>query len=298
MDIPEMTKTGKPSTVYKTDFEKGAFYAPLRVRTTANYPTKTPGVWYQLHGSLTAVPVLRAIGLDPETPCNTHQEAYDIISKQVQLFGADELEMKMVKLAPVPCPPSDRLPWAGIKVVELVRIIAGPVIGATLAALGADVIRVNCSRLPDINSLQLTLNAGVRTIDIDLTKDEILQRLMKLVQDADIFVQGYRPGVIAKRGLSLPDLLEMASSFSARPGWQQVGDAASGTSYVTARAMGNLDGRGGYWVALKSIRDRARNGGSYQVFASLITVAAYPLNPEVGLYSPDVVKTIDEKFKW
>lgn len=71
MDIPEMMKTGKLSTVYKTDFEKGAFSAPLCGRTTANYPTNTPGVWYQLHGSLNAVPVLKAIGLDPEMPCNT-----------------------------------------------------------------------------------------------------------------------------------------------------------------------------------------------------------------------------------
>jgi crotonobetainyl-CoA:carnitine CoA-transferase CaiB-like acyl-CoA transferase len=44
---------------------------------------------------------------------------------------------------------------AGIKVVELVRIIAGPVIGCTLAALGADVIRVNCSRLTDLNVCNL-----------------------------------------------------------------------------------------------------------------------------------------------
>lgn len=46
---------------------------------------------------------------------------------------------------------ADKRPLAGIKVVELVRIIAGPVIGTTLAALGADVIRVNCGRLPDFN---------------------------------------------------------------------------------------------------------------------------------------------------
>ncbi|KAJ5631490.1 alpha methylacyl-CoA racemase [Penicillium longicatenatum] len=357
MDLPEMARTGKLSSVYKTDFEKGAFSAPLRVRTTANYPTKTPGVWQS----------------DWILKCPaTHQEAYDIISKRVQQFGADELEMKMVKLglcgnivytpqgwretemskqlsrhplvnykpqshaiptlpAPIPRLPADRRPLAGIKMVELVRIIAGPVIGTTLAALGADVIRVNCSRLPDINSLQLTLNAGVRAIDIDLTKDEDLQRLMKLVQDADIFVQGYRPGVIAKRGLSLPDLLEMAGkrgkgivyveencygpdgSFSARPGWQQVGDAASGTSFVTARAMGHMDGRGilpampipdmmtgliGALGALMSIRDRARTGGSYHVFASLVAAAAYPLDPEVGLYSPDLVTKVDERFKW
>lgn len=45
----------------------------------------------------------------------------------------------------------DPRPLAGIKVLEMVRIIAGPQIGVTLAAFGADVIRVNCSKLPDLN---------------------------------------------------------------------------------------------------------------------------------------------------
>lgn len=52
---------------------------------------------------------------------------------------------------PFPRMTSDKRPLAGIKVVELVRIIAGPVIGTTLAALGADVIRINGSSLPDFN---------------------------------------------------------------------------------------------------------------------------------------------------
>jgi crotonobetainyl-CoA:carnitine CoA-transferase CaiB-like acyl-CoA transferase len=56
-----------------------------------------------------------------------------------------------------PTPPTpllkstDRRPLAGIKVLEMVRIIAGPTIGVTLASFGADVIRVNCSRLVDLN---------------------------------------------------------------------------------------------------------------------------------------------------
>lgn len=45
----------------------------------------------------------------------------------------------------------DRRPLAGIKVLEMVRIIAGPQIGVTLSSYGADVIRVNCSRLVDLN---------------------------------------------------------------------------------------------------------------------------------------------------
>jgi hypothetical protein len=191
-DISELIKMGKGSTIFDRDFEKGVFDSPLRLRTTAIYPTKTPGVWYQLHGSLQAYPVLRAIGVDPETTCQTLPEAYSVIRDQVQKFSADELEMIMVKYgfcgsicytpegwsetlmgkrlqshpfvnyshqsyasptppAPLPISSRDKRPLVGIKVVELVRIIAGPVIGTTLAALGADVIRINCSKLPDLN---------------------------------------------------------------------------------------------------------------------------------------------------
>lgn len=63
-----------------------------------------------------------------------------------------KLQSHAVPTPAIPLSPgSDRRPLAGIKVVEIVRIIAGPVIGTTLAALGADVIRINCSRLPDFN---------------------------------------------------------------------------------------------------------------------------------------------------
>ncbi|KAJ5168041.1 alpha methylacyl-CoA racemase [Penicillium canariense] len=357
--------------LFKRDFEHGAFGNPLRLRTTALYPTKKPDVWYQLHGSLNADPVLASIGVAPDTKC-TREEAYDLIREHVQKFTAEELDMMNVKNGfcgstcytpaawretlmgkrlekhplvnytresyAIPTPPTprpagltDKRPLAGIKVVELVRIIAGPVIGSTLAAFGADVIRVNCSRLPDINALQLALNAGIRTIDLDLTNDEDLARLHELVQDADVFIGGFRPGALARKGLSLHNMLEMAGKrgkgivyveencygpdgpFYDRPGWQQIGDAASGSSYVTGRALGHTDGTCvlpplpisdmvtgliGALGALMAIRDRATLGGSYHVLSSLVAADTISLTPEVGLYSPEVVKKNADTFQW
>ena len=190
--VREIAKAGKLNSIFEKDLEKDTFGSPLRLRATANYPTKDPGIWYQLHGSLDADPVLRTIGVDPATPCDGLENAYRIISEHVQKFNANELEMLNIasglcgsinytpeawrqtrmsrELAkhplinyslqsyavptpaiPLPSILSDHRPLAGIKVVEVVRIIAGPVIGTTLAALGADVVRVGCSRLPDFN---------------------------------------------------------------------------------------------------------------------------------------------------
>ncbi|GCB27389.1 succinyl-CoA--L-malate CoA-transferase beta subunit [Aspergillus awamori] len=371
-DMSELVRSRKLPSLFERDFEKGWQATPLRQRSTAIYKTKTPGVWYQIHGSLDAAPVLRALGMDPDYPAKTPDEAYEYISKHVEQWTADELEMLNVKngfcgsicftpqgwadtlmgkrLAEhplvgysrqshaIPTPPipfskvaNDKRPLAGIKVVELVRIIAGPVIGSTLAALGADVIRVNCSRLVDLNVLQLTLNVGKRTIDLDLTKREDKSRLRELIEGADVFVQGFRPDAIARKGFGVNDLLEMAGNrgkgivyveencygpdgpYHERPGWQQIGDAASGSSYVMGRSLGFTDGTSvlpplpisdmttglvGALGALMALRDRSRHGGSYRVTSSLVKADTINLEPEIGLYSPEVVEKCTQLFKW
>lgn len=252
---------------------------------------------------------------------------------------------------PSPLPPlrsddEDRRPLRGVKVVELVRIIAGPVIGSTLAALGADVIRVGTYRLRDINLLQLSLNAGVRSIDLDLDEPsgEGRARLRELVAGADVFVQGFRPASIARRGFGLDDVLTIAAArgkgivyveenaygppdvtYHARPGWQQIGDAASGSSVVIGASLARLaagdstadfdpssapavlpplpvsdmtTGVIGVLGALLALRDRARKGGSYHVLGSLVAADEIALRPEIGLYSPTTVARTARKFGW
>lgn len=168
-------------------------------------------------------------------------------------------------------------------------------------------------------------------MDIDLAKEDEVKHLLELVADADVFIQGYRPGVIAKNGLGRDNLLELAGKrgkgivyveencygpdgpMAERPGWQQIADAASGCSHVIGRSLGHKDGTCvlpalpvpdmltgliGCIGTMMAIRDRARQGGSYHVFASLVTAASLHLSPEVGLYSPEVVQDCQEKFGW
>ncbi|CAK47745.1 hypothetical protein CBS115989_6586 [Aspergillus niger] len=224
---------------------------------------------------------------------------------------------------------SDKRPLAGIKVLEMVRIIAGPQIGVTLASYGADVIRVNCSRLVDLNVLQLTLNAGKRTIDLDITKSEDMERLQELLADVDIFIQGFRMGSLERKGLSLHNMLEMAAKrnkgiiyvdencygpdgpFHERPGWQQIGDAASGSEYVMGRSQGYEEGKSvlpplpvsdmitgivGAVGAMIAVKRRAVEGGSYHITSSLVAADAIALEKEVGLYPPEVVRDTIARF--
>ena len=98
--------------------------------------------------------------------------------------------------------------------------------------------------------MQLVLNAGKRTIDLDIRDPNDLARLHELLADVDIFIQGFRYGSLDRKGMGLRDLLQLAAKrnkgivyvdencygpngpFAERPGWQQIGDAASGYSYV------------------------------------------------------------------
>lgn len=227
--------------------------------------------------------------------------------------------------------PADKRPLAGVKVVEMTRVIAGPQIGTILAAYGADVIRINPPHLPDINIMQLTLNAGKRTIAIDLRQKADADILRSLVAECDVFIQGFRINKMPKFGLGLNDLLKMAGErgrgivyvsencygpdgyYAERPGWQQIADAAAGSAYVTGRSL-NLPnneavlpslpvsdmstGVLGAVGAMLGLKRRAVEGGSYYSHASLTGVNAYALTEEIGLYPVETVEECKERFQW
>lgn len=243
-----------------------------------------------------------------------------------------------VRTPPVSFPPlnpQDPRPLAGVKVLELTRVIAGPEIGTILASFGADVIRLNAPHLPDINIMQLTLNAGKRTSTVDLRNASDRQHLQSLLADVDVFVQGFRLGKMAKFGLGLNEMLEAAGKrgkgivyvsencygpdgyYKERPGWQQIADAAAGSAFVTGKALEVTQGLAkgeavlpslpisdmstgvlGAVGAMLALKRRAVEGGSWEVHASLTGVNAYALREDVGLYPLQTVKECQERFQW
>ena len=371
-DMMSLIKQGKLSQLVP-DWEQGWTDTPLKYRATALYPTNNPEVWYSLHGSLDAEPVLRAIGVDPSAAIKTPEEAAAHIAQHTSRLSPEKLEMTnllngfcgsicftpkqwresemgrslaahplvnvkkqdhAVPTPPVAFPPfdsSDTRPLAGVKIVEMTRVIAGPQIGTILSAYGADVIRVNAPHLPDINILQLTLNAGKRTIGIDLRKESDAVLLKSLVADCDVFIQGFRLNKMPKYGLGLNDLVKMAGErgrgivyvsencygpdgyYAERPGWQQIADAAAGSAYVTGRSLKLPNNESvlpslpisdmstgvlGAVGAMLGLKKRAIEGGSYYAHASLTGVNAYALTEQVGLYPENVVDECKERFQW
>lgn len=98
---------------------------------------------------------------------------------------------------------------AGVRVIEVSRVIAAPVAGRALASHGADVLWVTSPNLEDQPYLDQDMARGKRTTRLDLDSPKDLQTLKDLIRDADVFIQGYRPGSLAKRGLGPDDLQKL-----------------------------------------------------------------------------------------
>lgn len=134
---------------------------------------------------------------------------------------------------------------AGIKVLELCRIIAGPVIGRILAEYGADVLKVTSPHLSDVPFFQVDVNMGKRCADLDLKSAAGRKVFEELLLDADVVVDGYRPGALEKLGYGATALTALAQKrgkgfvyvnencfgyegeWAYRAGWQQIADCVS-----------------------------------------------------------------------
>ena len=94
----------------------------------------------------------------------------------------------------------------GLRVLDLTRVIAGPVATRTLAGWGAQVLRLDSPDLPEIPAQAVDTLPGKRSAELDLRRPDGLARMDGLLAQADLLVQGYRPGALARYGLSADEL--------------------------------------------------------------------------------------------
>jgi len=133
--------------------------------------------------------------------------------------------------------PKAQGPLAGIKIVELVGIGPGPFACMLLADLGADVIRVDRAQNvaggdPESPPLDL-LARGRRSIGVDLKSPAGVETVLKLVDQADVLIEGFRPGVMERLGLG-PDVCAKRNPklvYGRMTGWGQEGPLASAAGH-------------------------------------------------------------------
>ena len=190
---------------------------------------------------------------------------------------------------------ADARPLQGLRVLDLTRILAGPVGTRVLAAHGADVLLVNSPRLPNIEALAET-SRGKLTAHADLRNAADRHAFDAVLRDAHVFVQGYRPGGLQALGYGAaaladarPGLVVVSLSaygaegpWSARRGFDSLVQTATGFNAAEAEALGSgppralpmqiLDHASGQLIALGACAALARQqqlGGSWHVQVSL-----------------------------
>ncbi|MBM3528646.1 MAG: CoA transferase [Alphaproteobacteria bacterium] len=194
-----------------------------------------------------------------------------------------------------PLPPGER-PLAGVKVLDLTRVIAGPVCGRTLAGHGADVLLVTAPHLPAMRPLVIDNGRGKLSMHLDLREASARETLTGLLRQADIFVQGYRPGAIAQYGFSPQEAARIrpgvvcvslcayghVGPWAGKRGFDSLVQNANGLNAAEAEAFGMdrpkplpaqaLDHGTGFlmaFAAMTALKRRAIEGGSWHVRCSL-----------------------------
>ncbi|TXS45602.1 hypothetical protein EAO75_22510 [Streptomyces sp. uw30] len=144
-----------------------------------------------------------AVALRTPKEWAAHEQAAAVARRP--LVEQERLDTARARALP-PLDGTPLLPAAGVRVLDLTRVIAGPVATRTLALLGADVLRVDAPQLPELADQHADTGFGKRSATLDLVADRAA--FEELLATADVVVTGYRPGALDRFGLSPQSLAE------------------------------------------------------------------------------------------
>jgi crotonobetainyl-CoA:carnitine CoA-transferase CaiB-like acyl-CoA transferase len=200
--------------------------------------------------------------------------------------------VRITNAPPEPLPRGER-PLAGVRVLDLTRVLAGPTCARTLAEHGADVLKITAPHLPNSGSVELDTGLGKLSAHLDLRNQQDVETLLTLVRGADVFSQSYRPGALASRGLSPEALAEIRPGivcvelrawgregpWRERRGFDTIVQTATGMALVSGggteprlmpvSAIDYVSGHLMAYGAMVALARRVREGGSWLVRVSL-----------------------------
>ncbi len=203
------------------------------------------------------------------------------------------LEIERIGDAPPQALPKGDRPLAGVRVLDLTRVLAGPTCAKTLAEHGADVLKITAAHLPDSGAIEIDTGLGKLAAHLDLRSAQGVETLRGLLSSADVFSQSYRPGALAGRGFSPEQAVKLRPGivYVSLNAWGQTGpwknrrgfDSIVQTVSGMALAQGDagapkllpcsaIDYVSGYLMAygaMAALARRAREGGSWLVRVAL-----------------------------
>lgn len=190
-------------------------------------------------------------------------------------------------------------PLSGVRVLDLTRVLAGPTCARTLAQFGANAMVISAPKLPSVPYFVTDTGHGKLAAYVDLSLEIGRATLRTLVQQADIFSQGYRLGALERLGFGPLELSKLRPGiiytaincyghegpWRGRPGWEQLGQTVTGMAVIHGGDEGPrlqpaalTDYITGFLAAFGSmvaLSRRAAYGGSYLVRVSLAQTATW-----------------------
>jgi crotonobetainyl-CoA:carnitine CoA-transferase CaiB-like acyl-CoA transferase len=206
------------------------------------------------------------------------------------------IEITRIGDAPLEPLAKARRPLAGVRVLDVTRVLAGPTCARSLAEHGADVLKISATHLPDNGAVELDTGIGKLSARLDLRKEQDSSVLKNLIREADVFSQSYRPGSLAARGFSAEALATMrpgivcvslsawgtTGPWQARRGFDSIVQAVSGLAHAHGEGgkpkllpVSAIDYVSGYLMAfgaMVALERRAREGGSWLVRVALARI--------------------------
>ncbi|BCM65976.1 MULTISPECIES: CoA transferase [Streptomyces] len=237
-----------------------------------------------------------AVALRTPAQWQAHPQAAEVAARPLVERARLDAAPARVFAPPAPAAPA-LLPAAGLRVLDLTRVLAGPVATRTLALLGADVLRVDAPWLPELPDQHADTGFGKRSATLDLAAGR--DTFEKLLSTADVVVTGYRPGTLDRFGLAPHALAErrpglVVAQVSAwggygpwggRRGFDSLVQVATGIAVTegTAERPGALPAQAldhgtGYLLAaavLRALTEQSYAGGSRLVRLALARTARW-----------------------
>ncbi len=191
------------------------------------------------------------------------------------------------------------MPLAGVRVIEFTHMVMGPAAGLILADLGADVIKIepvggdNTRRLPGSGAGYFPMyNRNKRSICVDLKADDGRDLVLRLIEDADVVIENFRPGTMDRLGFGYevlktrhPRLIYcsekgfLSGPYENRTALDEVAQMMGGLAYMTGppgqplrAGTSVIDVQGGMFGAvgiIAALFQRNATGAGQNVVASL-----------------------------
>lgn len=245
---------------------------------------------------------------------------YDVWKQHPHAQALAELPVltieKIGEAPPKPLPKGEQ-PLSGIRMLDLSHVIAAPVAGRTFAAHGADVMLIYGPNNPTIPWLIIDTGRGKLSATLDLKTTDGKAQFRKLLSEADVISQGYRPGAMDALGFSPAEAAVISPGivyvslcayghvgpWANRRGFDSLVQTTTGFNHGEAQAAGIdgpkelpmqiLDHATGYLMAFGAMMAKARQareGGSWHVRVSLAQTGRWIWNMgriENGLATPE-----------